>query len=111
MNAADRSALQRLAEALPPGAAVPLPREWLLSLLASAGDGGPTLRYDTEAAARLLGVAPKTVASWCTQGRFPGARKTGGAAGKWTIPADAVLALAEGADPAHEEASWRPDRQ
>ena len=36
MTAADRLALHRLAEALPAGSAVPVPREWLLELLEGA---------------------------------------------------------------------------
>jgi hypothetical protein len=88
-----RDALRALAEALPPGApvTVTVPREELLALLAT--DSGATFsgRCDTDQAARILGVSPKTVAHWCVAGRFPGARKTGtGQGGKWTIPAAAL---------------------
>lgn len=49
--------------------------------------------YDCDAAGRLLGVSPKTVAHWCKAGKFPGARKTGGSGGgKWIIPATALRA-------------------
>lgn len=92
-----REALRALAEALPPGApvTVTVPREELLALLAT--DPGVTLsgRYDTDQAARVLGVSPKTVAHWCVARRFPSATKTGtGAGGKWTIPAAEVHHLA-----------------
>jgi hypothetical protein len=93
VSVAVRDALRALAESLPPGApvTVTVPREELLELLAA--EPGATLggRYDTDQAARILGVSPKTVAHWCVAGRFAGAAKTGTAkGGKWTIPAAAV---------------------
>jgi hypothetical protein len=90
VSASLRDALRVLAESLPPGApvTVTVPREELLELLAT--DSGATFsgRCDTDQAAHILGVSPKTVAHWCKAGRrFPGARRTGeGKGGKWTIP-------------------------
>ena len=44
---------------------------------------------DTAEAARVLSLAPKTVAKWAGEGRFSGAHKTSDA-GEWRIPAQAV---------------------
>lgn len=56
-----RDALRELVEALPPGTAVPLPREWVLELLPPAApDPAPpaTDRFlDVETAAARLGVS------------------------------------------------------
>ena len=41
-------------------------------------------------AARMLGMKPKTIANWCNAGRFSGAIKSSGRAGKWLIPAAEV---------------------
>lgn len=45
---------------------------------------------NTLEAAELLGVKPKTVANWAASGRFPGASKTSGSNGNWTIPLEEV---------------------
>ena len=48
---------------------------------------------DTTEAAGILSVAPKTVARWAADGRFPGARKTSDE-GEWRLPAREVYAEA-----------------
>ena len=60
-----------------------------LSELVSVGVLGG--RLTTEQVGTALGVKPKTVAHWAASGRFPGASKTPGKKGRWTIPSDAIL--------------------
>jgi hypothetical protein len=74
----DRAALRALAEALPPGAAVPVPREWLLELLGAtvnlnaAREGLPAELTQREAA-RLLRVSASYLrASSCPKHLLPG---------------------------------------
>lgn len=92
--------LRQALAVLPEGAALTLTVRELREALEDAPavpaeDTNPD-RLDTEAAARRLGVKPKTVANWCAAGRFSGAMKTGAARGKWTIPVDAVEAWLNG---------------
>lgn len=78
---------------LPAGSSLTLSRDELLRAIADAEPVGELPeRIDTERAASMLGVTPKTVANWCAAGKFAGAQKTGSARGKWTIPRDAVRA-------------------
>ena len=79
-----------------PGATVPMEavcNEILSDLIALDDMGAPLERIDTDAAAGMLGVSPKTVAHWCAAGRFPGALKTGASKGKWVIPTADVGAI------------------
>jgi hypothetical protein len=82
--------LRALAEALPIGAAVTVPREWLLELLAgvsetsSVGTADPSI----EEVAVRFGRAPSTVRGWCEAGKFPGAYKLHGR--EWRIPPAAI---------------------
>ena len=87
-----RAKYTRLASELPAGALLPAGDVYsaFARELEMLGDDVALLRLDTEQAAAALGVSPKTVAHWCHAGRFPGARKTGGKGGKWTIPASQV---------------------
>ena len=48
---------------------------------------------NTAEAANELGVEPKTVANWCADGRFPGAKKTSPRRGRWRIPSRDVYAF------------------
>ncbi len=59
-------------------------------------DGIPSAeRYmDSDEATEVLPVDKRTVARWCKQGRFSGARKSAGARGKWLIPASQVYQVA-----------------
>lgn len=57
------------------------------------GHASPDRMMDTGEAARVLSLAPKTVARWAAAGRFPGARKTS-EGGEWRIPARAVYEAA-----------------
>jgi hypothetical protein len=86
--------LRLLAEALPAGAAVPVPREWLLELLADQGHAtSRTTAMDptVEAIASRYGRAPSTVRGWCEAGRFPGAYKLHDR--EWRIPMAALEAF------------------
>lgn len=53
---------------------------------------------DTAEAADVFGVSDKTIRRWCSDGRFPNARKTSGDTGEWRIPAAEVYR-----DSTHEE--------
>jgi hypothetical protein len=60
---------------------------------ANAAPGAPQLTgwptvYTPKSLAAQWCVSPTTVRRWCTQGRFPGAWRTG--AGHWRIPADTL---------------------
>jgi hypothetical protein len=74
---ADVAALRALADALPPGAAVPVPREWLLELLGarSHGQAAPSLPSELtqREAAHLLRVSVSYLrASSCPKHLLPG---------------------------------------
>lgn len=93
-----------MVEAVPPGGAVTIPRDWLASELAvpgggAAGDAGRDLTV--EQLAERLNRKPSTVRGWLEQGLFPGAyhlpasgkwsEKTGRPrVGAWRIPVAAV---------------------
>lgn len=80
-----RAAIQTLAAALPPGSAVPVPREWLLELLAPTG---PLPALPTEPrplapdltcrqAATVLGRHESTVRAWLEAGELEGYKQRG----------------------------------
>jgi hypothetical protein len=86
--------LRTLAEALPTGAAVPVPREWLLELLAgqeSAASANTTMDPTVDELAARYGRGPSTVRGWCEAGRFPGAYKLRDR--EWRIPPAAVASF------------------
>jgi hypothetical protein len=86
--------LRALAEALPVGAAVPVPREWVLELLAagvSTAAAAAPMDPTVEAVASRYGRAPSTVRGWCEAGRFPGAYKLHDR--EWRIPSAAIEAF------------------
>lgn len=89
----NREALREMAEALPPGAAVPLPREWVLELLAAAPDPGQPDLFSVAQLAERYGQGASTVRTRLEQGEFPGAFKVGRA---WRVPRTTVEAT-EGA--------------
>ena len=108
--------LRSLAEALPTGVAVPVPREWLLELLAGQGSTAPatppadlTVR---EVAVRY-GRHDSTVRQWLERGLFPGAYKLRNR--DWRVPPAAIAAFdqreREGESPASDNAEglgdWR----
>jgi hypothetical protein len=85
-----RAALQALTEALPEGAVVPVPREWLLELLAGSSEApwpGPSLGADLTVAdlARRFGRARSTIRQWLEQGAFVGAYHFRGGR-EWRVP-------------------------
>ena len=88
-----RAKYQRLAQELVPGTLAPAAevyRQFARELEELTGIEAAPIYVDTDQAAATLAVSPKTVANWCNAGRFPGARKTGGRGGKWTIPVQAI---------------------
>jgi hypothetical protein len=97
--------LRSLAEALPAGAAVPVPREWLLELLAGSAPlaastvsiAAPADFTVAELAARF-GRKPSTVRGWLDRELIPGAYRFHGR--EWRVPAAALAAF---------EARQRPD--
>jgi hypothetical protein len=85
---------RRAAEAREHGSTAPLERVYALvleDLRRLDGVGSPDRVMDTAEAASALGVRPKTVRSWCGEGRFAGARRTSGKTGEWRIPAAEVI--------------------
>lgn len=84
----DRDALRHLAEALPKGSALPVPREWLLELLGPAPDGPPpgqpAVDLTAGEVAGLLSRKEVTVRGWCAAGLLPGAYRLLGR--EWRIP-------------------------
>jgi excisionase family DNA binding protein len=105
-----RAHLRALAEALPAGSAVPVPREWLLELLdgtlAAGADVGnpPTLTADLTCreAGTLLGRSASTVRTWLESGELEGYKQR---AREWRITPGAIerfreLERARGATPA-----------
>jgi hypothetical protein len=83
-----------MAEAVPPGGAVLLPRDWLVEALEGAGSPvAQPLAVDftvTDLVA-LFGKRPSTVRSWLEAGLFPGAFKLRGKT--WRVPRSAVEAF------------------
>jgi excisionase family DNA binding protein len=93
------SALQALAEALPVGQAVPVPREWLLELLVGmpvegAAGHAPAVDLTCHQVADALGRDASTVRAWAARGEFPGAYRLNGR--EWRIPAESLRAWQEG---------------
>src|SRR3954453_9928092 len=75
-----REALRVVAEANPPGSAIPVPRETLLELLAMPRHRvqAPALADLTvKEAGLILQRKPVTVRLWCERGQVPGAYKYG----------------------------------
>lgn len=86
--------LRAIAEVLPAGTAIPVPREILLELLgalsAAASAISPADPTVEEVASRYS-RAPSTVRGWCEAGRFPGAYKLHNR--EWRIPSAALAAF------------------
>lgn len=93
------AALRTLAEALPTGQAVPVPREWLLDLLEGSSVTAdvaqtPGIDLTCHQVADALGRDASTVRAWVARGDFPGAYRLNGR--EWRIPPDALGAWQEG---------------
>lgn len=95
----NRQALRELAEALPIGAALAVPREWLLDLLGSGEERGtvpptgspPPPDLTVGALAKRFDRAPATVREWCERQVFAGAYRFRGR--EWRVPLASVLAF------------------
>jgi hypothetical protein len=98
MNLLER--LRQLAEALPPGAAVSLPREWLLEELRLGGSGIGAVDLTVVEAGQLLGRRPSTVRGMCAARQLEGAYRLHGR--EWRVPRSSVTALL-----AHERELWQ----
>jgi hypothetical protein len=79
MTSEARRALQVLASALPEGASVPVPREWLLELLSGENETAQTAVASADLTvadlAKRFGRHSSTVRAWLEGGMFPGAYK------------------------------------
>jgi len=98
MTSEAAAGLRTLAEALPAGAAVPVPREWLLELLGSASAApAPPATSITPAdltvaeLATRFGRRPSTVRGWLDRKLIPGAYRF--QRREWRVPAAAVAAF------------------
>jgi hypothetical protein len=93
--------LRALVEAVPPGGAVTIPRDWLAGELGAGADGAPTGGADTVLTvaqlAERLHRSPSTVRGWCEQSRFSGAFKLNGK--DWRVPITALAAFLDGQRP------------
>jgi hypothetical protein len=94
----DRDALLRIAQALPDGSAIPVPRAWLLELLegteAPRASRAPLeLDLTPEEAGAALHRAPVTIRAYCNAGLVPGAYRLRGR--QWRIPRAALEAFQE----------------
>jgi excisionase family DNA binding protein len=97
-TATDLGAVLRvLAEALPPGSAVPVPREWLLQLLEgperneSGGASGTGHDYTTGEAAELLRLSANRVRALIAAGELDAYRVAG--CGDWRVTQEALAAF------------------
>ena len=99
MTSAALAALQALAEALPDGAVVPVPRVWLLELLrgtalAPASSAAlPSADYTVRQIAARFDRRPSTVRAWLESGRLRGYRFGNR---EWRATADALREFEEG---------------
>lgn len=90
-----RAGLHALADALPTGSAVPVPREWLLELLDSSSAAcQPHYSHapaDLTVAdlAKRFGRQTSTLRGWLERGLFPGAYKFMGGR-EWRVPPAAL---------------------
>jgi hypothetical protein len=85
----DREALLRLAQALPSGTALPVPREWVLELLGGLDVPKPTataleLDLTPEETGAALHRSPVTIRAYANAGLFKGAYRLRGR--QWRIP-------------------------
>jgi hypothetical protein len=90
-----RQALREFAQALPAGAVVPVPKEWLLELLGEADAGGARVEIDltVNQVAQRFSRRPSTVRGWCEASLLPGAYRNRGR--EWRIPATALVEFQE----------------
>lgn len=94
----DAAGLRAYAEALPPGTAVPVVREWLLALLAATDTPAATMAdpdLTVHDLAERFGRRPSTIRTWVEAGRFPGAYRFQNR--EWRVPAAGVAAFEAGA--------------
>jgi hypothetical protein len=90
--------LRALADALPEGSVVPVPRGWLLELLVGAGQEAsttsrPVADMTVAQLAIVFGRRPSAVRAWLERGDFPGAYKFNDR--EWRVPPAAVEAFQE----------------
>lgn len=85
--------LRALATALPAGASVPVPREWLLELLgpAKASPAAEVADSTVDDLARRYSRAASTVRGWIEAGQFPGAYRLRGR--EWRVPLSGLTAF------------------
>jgi excisionase family DNA binding protein len=88
--------LRALAEALPPGAVIPVPREWIVELLEGSGPGPVAVGagapdMTVHDVAQRFGRHASTVRGWIAQDMLPGAYRFRGR--EWRIPASALAHL------------------
>jgi hypothetical protein len=109
----DRDALLRLAQALPDGTAVPVPRAWLLEILEGTEAPGATsaplgMDLTPEEAGAALHRSPVTIRAYCNAGLVPGAYRLRGR--QWRIPRAALEAFQE-AERAAPVKPWKRKRR
>lgn len=90
--------LRELAERLPPGGGVMLPRETVLELCGAVVEVGDD--FTVAQLAERLGRKPSTVRGWCDSGELPGAYRLNGR--EWRIPPAVIEAFLAGQRPSGE---------
>jgi hypothetical protein len=93
LSDAARVHLRALAEALPAGAAVSVPREWVLALVGEVSADAVEIDYTLDDVAAMFGRARTTIRGYCAAGLFPGAYLNQGH--EWRIPRAAIRAYQE----------------
>ena len=89
-----RDQLRAMAETVPPGGAITLPRDWLVAALDAEGEPAnlpPGVDLTVPDLVRLFGKRPSTVRSWLEAGLLPNAYKLRGK--QWRVPPSAVEAF------------------
>ena len=100
-----------LAKALPEGASVPVPREWLLELLSC--EEGPVRTNVASADLTVADLATRfgrhssTVRAWLERGMFPGAYKFMGSR-EWRVTTAALAAFEAGQRAGKSQAGKHP---
>ncbi len=97
-----------MAEAIPPGGSVVVPRDWLQGELEALEPASAEPDLTVQQAAKHLHRSESTVRDWIECGRFPGAYKRGRA---WRVPRATLQEGIPAADERVRLGAWRAVRR